>query len=953
MNVGTAAYPRRLIEVDLPIAAISEHARAARSVHHGHITAIHIWWARKPLPSCRAVTLASILPDPEDERCTDSFREAAADALTEVYGVQQSSSGGDLRRGLLRFVADFSSWRSAADTRFLSAGRTLARAAHHAVYGENGQPFLADPFCGGGSVPLEALRLGTSAYASDLNPVATIISKVTLEYAQRFGDDLLRAVEQWGARIADAARDKLTTIYPATAGEVPFAHIWFRRIRCEGPQCGADVPLTSKFHLSRRDSKSIGLRLEGWDGPTPKFNIAEGPLDSFPTPTVRRGAATCLKCGFTHPVERLREQLTEQQGGAAQALLVAVATDDEKLGRLFRRPGDADFAAIAHATELIGRMEEDEEQDLATFPDEQLPPIGTLGFRVQRYGMTRWRDLFTPRQLVTIATFSRLVRDAMRDEPGELAIAVRACLALGVDRLADYQNTGCSWNPSGSALPHLFTRQAMPIIWDYGEANPLASSSGSWTGAVAHVVRGLRNAIVGDGVADVGRASASHHPLPTDCAHLVITDPPYYDAIPYADLSDFFYVWLRRMLRQDHPDLFWTKLVPRDEECIVNPAAGKDRDYYRRVMTDALDEARRVTRPDGVGVVIFAHKSTDGWEDLLGAMLDAGWIITASWPINTENSQRLRAQNSAVLGSSVHLVCRPRENPDGSVVQDTVGDWRDVLAELPRRIHEWLPRLSSRGIVGADAIFSCLGPALEIFSRYARVEKVSGERVELKEYLEQVWAAVSREALAMIFEGGDTAALEADARLTAMWLWTLSTGRVEADVDTEARGTAKDEKAGPGFTLEFDAARKIAQGLGVRLEDLPGVVKVKGNRAWLVAVEDRGPDLIGDDASASVKSGKDERSGQMALPDATPNAPGSGPATAAGRTTLDRIHQSMLLFGGGQGDKLRRFLVEDGVGATPEFWGLAQSLSALYPPGSDEKRWLDGVLARKRGLGFG
>jgi adenine-specific DNA methylase len=947
MNVGIAAYPRRLIEVDLPIAAISEHARDGRSVHHGHITAIHIWWARKPLPSCRAAALASILPDPEDERCTTEFKEQAARILSSVYGTTHTASGEALRRGLLRFVADISSWRNATEPRFSDAGRALSRAAHESIYGDAGQSFLADPFCGGGSVPLEALRLGAHAYASDLNPVATVISKVTLEYAQRFGDQLLEVVESLAERIGADARGQLADIYPASDTEAPFAYIWFRRIRCEGPRCGADVPLTSKFHLARRGAKSIGLRLDGWDGPTPILEIAEGPLASFPNPTVRRGAATCLKCGYTHPVERLREQLTEQNGGAANALLVAVATDDQKLGRRFRQPDAADFAAVNLGTKLVEQFAYDNDGELNAFPDESLPPIGTLGFRVQRYGMVRWRDLFTPRQLVTIKTFSSLVREAMRNEDAdaELGVAVRACLALAVDRLADYQNTGCSWNPSGSALPHLFTRQALPIIWDYGEANPLAASAGSWSNAVSHVIRGLRNAMVGHDVADVGCASASQHPLPTDCAHLVITDPPYYDAIPYADLSDFFYVWLRRMLRDDHPELFSTDLVPRDEECIVNPVVGKDRDYYRRVMTDALAEARRVTRPDGVGVVIFAHKSTEGWEDLLGAMLDAGWIITASWPINTENAQRLRAQNSAVLGSSVHLVCRPRENPDGSVVEDTVGDWRDILADLPGRIHAWLPRLSNEGIVGADAIFSCLGPALELFSRYARVEKVSGERVDLKEYLEQVWAAVSREALAMIFEGADTASLEADARLTAMWLWTLSTGQTTQnddgtdEGDTSDSDTSKKGKGGPAFELEFDAARKIAQGLGIRFDHLPELVKVKGDRAWLVPVESRAKRLLAEDQAIS--------GGQL------PMAGSDTSAVTPGVTTLDRIHQSMLLFSAGDGEKLRRFLVEDGVGSNPGFWGLAQSLSALYPAGSIEKRWVDGVLGRKRSLGFG
>ena len=457
-------------------------------------------------------------------------------------------------------------------------------------------------------------------------------------------------------------------------------------------------------------------------------------------------------------------------------------------------------------------------------------------------------------------------------------------------------------------------------------------------------------------------ASASQHPLPTDCAHLLVTDPPYYDAIPYADLSDFFYVWLRRMLATDHPELFKTALVPRENEAIVNPVAGKDREYYRRIMTAALAEARRVTRPDGIGIIIFAHKSTSGWEDLLAAMLDAGWIITASWPIDTENASRLRARNSAVLGSSIHLVCRPRERRDGRLITDTVGDWRDILSALPKRIAQWMPRLAREGIVGADAIFACLGPALELFSRYARVEKVSGAIVPLEEYLEQVWAAVSREALAMIFNEAETAGLEEDARITAMWLWTLagpgSSRASEAEADDDAAGdeSAEGDDSVDGFNLEYDAARKIAQGLGARLEALSHVVEVKGQTARLLSVAERTGHLFGggDFAPTPKRSSKKQLSLFVDLEHAAVEQGwGDAGAPKAGATALDRVHQAMLLFASGRADALKRFLVQEGVGRGPLFWKLAQAFSALYPGGSDEKRWVDGVLARKKGLGFG
>jgi hypothetical protein len=327
--------------------------------------------------------------------------------------------------------------------------------------------------------------------------------------------------------------------------------------------------------------------------------------------------------------------------------------------------------------------------------------------------------------------------------------------------------------------------------------------------------------------------------------------------------------------------------------------------------------------------------------------------------------------DSAALASSVHLVCRPREYPDGSLRDNDTGEWRDVLEELPFRIHEWLSSLAHEGIVGADAIFACLGPALEIFSRYSRVERADGTPVSLREYLEQVWAAVAKEALSLLFKDVDAAGLGPDARLTAMWLWTLRTEADDKEVQEVENEDEEDEKAGKspakgGFVLEFDAARKIAQGLGANLEELRSVVEVKGQTARLLPVSERAVYLLGKTSlgisSAPVKGSRkaktgflpgmeDMKKGKSQASDGSGDGDESG-AFGTGTTTLDRIHQSMLLFARGRSDALKRFLVDDGIGKDARFWKLAQSLSALYLPGTDEKRWVDGVLARKKGFGL-
>jgi adenine-specific DNA methylase len=320
----------------------------------------------------------------------------------------------------------------------------------------------------------------------------------------------------------------------------------------------------------------------------------------------------------------------------------------------------------------------------------------------------------------------------MRDEQ-EFGMAVCSVLSAALGKLSDFSSSLCTWRNTRSCVRGTFTRQALPITWDFGEMNPFAGSAGDWDEACRYLTLLIEATVASQqGSASAQRANALSLPLPDDSAMGFVTDPPYYDAVPYADLSDYFYVWHKRALQAFRDDLFSENLTPKSDECIVDEVKGKDRTYFECSMQQAMAEGRRVLSPAGIAVVVFAHKSTGSWEALLRAMIDAGWTVTGSWPIDTERPGRLRAIDSAALASSVHLVCRPRENADGSLRTSEIGDWRDVLSELPIRIHEWIPRLASEGVVGADAIFACLGPALEVFSRYSRVEKSNGDVVPLK-----------------------------------------------------------------------------------------------------------------------------------------------------------------------------------------------------------------------------
>jgi SAM-dependent methyltransferase len=381
-------------------------------------------------------------------------------------------------------------------------------------------------------------------------------------------------------------------------------------------------------------------------------------------------------------------------------------------------------------------------------------------------------------------------------------------------------------------------------------------------------------------------------------------------------------------------------------------------------MERALAECRRVLRPDGVAVVLFAHKGTAGWEAMLNALIRAGWTVTNSWPIEKERGARMRAKNSAVLASSIFLVCRPRDKGAG------VGDWRRVLEEMHRKVAAWLPRLEQEGIHGADAIFACIGPALEVYSRYERVETAGGQVIPLGDvrdsrgqvvqrgYLSYVWEAVAREALKLIFPEADPAGFEEDARVTAMWLWTLR-ARANGPTPEEAEMLEDEEepttgrKRPAGYALPYDDARLILQALGAhedRLRRPGGILEVKGNTARLVAVAERRRRLFGTESQGGRP--RRRREGQPTLLEEAAPEPEPEVALAPGASTLDRLHQAMLLFADGQSAALRRFLVDEGVGKDDRFWRLADALSRLYPASAPEKRWVDGLLARRKVLGL-
>ena len=807
-------YPKRLIEVDLPIKRISAHARREKSIRHGHISTLHIWWARRPLAACRAVICAALWPDPADESCPPAFREAAAKiilgfarkvttdtklandhcspenykAWSKLVAASGSPSpGGEgrgegerptdflwLRSALLDFIADFANWDNSTVREYLDTSRALTQAAHEALGGAPGtRPLVVDPFCGGGSIPLEALRVGADAFASDLNPVPVLLNKVVLEYIPKYGQRLADEVRKWGAWIKPEAEKELAEFYPKDAdGATPIAYLWARTIQCEGPGCGAEVPLIRSLWLAKKANRSVALQLVpnkkakrvdfqiivkqpgGWvDQNDYTAKISDPNFDG----TVKRGSATCPCCGYTTQVARLREQFKARRGGANDArFLCVVTTQAGQQGRGYRLPTRGDLNCVQKAATELERKSKAHNGPLSLVPDEAISVEGS--YRINKmiiYGAKMWGDLFSARQALCLTTLAGIVEglDAKigSKEDKDFSNAVRTLLAFAVDRQADYNSSICRWVAVGEFIGNTFGRQAIPIIWDYCEVSPLSESTGGFSGACDWIFNVLkREAVAQSHHGHVERASATRHPLPSDSADALITDPPYYHAIAYATLSDFFYVWLRKSLKPIYPDLYATLAVPKAEELVATPyrhgSKQKAETFFLDGMTQAMHNLAEKAHPAFPVTIYYAFKQSDtkgesgtsntGWDTFLQAVLDAGFAITGTWPMRTELGNRMIGSGTNALASSIVLVCRQRAHDAATIGRRAF--IRELYSALPDALDEMTRGGVNSPVAPVDLSQAIIGPGMAIFSQYSAVLEADGSKMSVKTALQLI-----------------------------------------------------------------------------------------------------------------------------------------------------------------------------------------------------------------------
>ena len=765
---------RFLIETLLPLRELSAEARREKAIRHGHISTLHVWWARRPLVTARAAVLGALLTD-----------EAEVDE---------------------RFIANLCQWEvhdgDPSGRYLLEQARTLIRQR----FGDT-PPRVLDSFAGGGSIPLEALRLGAEAYAVEYNPVAYLILKATIEYPMRYGHALVQEVKRWGEWVLQQAKQQLAAFYPAAHGETPIAYIWSRTIRCPNPSCGAEIPLFRQLWLARKDNKKVALKpLPDCAAKRVDFAIAEGKGIHFDPAqgTVTRGNAVCLVCQTSVQDDYVKAEA--QAGRMGHRLVAVVTTQGKGKGRNYRLATDDDLAAFQHAEAALQNLVQTPSPwafGLSWIPDEPFPGmIGGQGFfkygKVPKYGAEMWGDLFNPRQLLALCTFGKWVREAHRrilqeTNDHDFAKAVATYLAFALDSDTNFNCVLSMWTPSHEKVEHAFFGHHLSMRWDYAERNIVGVG---WENAMRAVMAGMQTSIrVSNSLGSVHRGSAAALPFPDKHFDAVVIDPPYADNVPYADLADFFYVWLRRIVGDLYPEAFQTLLTPKDEEAVVNPArfGGKKQGeqiahkHYQRLMQQSFEEIYRVLKPDGMAVVMFTHRSTEAWERLIQGLLDAGLYPTASFPVHTEMEASTHQAGKGAIQSTILMACRRR--PD----QASVGWYAQVRASLEQVVRERLQAFWQAGIRGADFFVSAIGPAVGVFGKYRKVMRPDGSELAVGQLLEETREIVSAFALAQM----GIAQLDEPTRFYILYRWAYG-----------------------GDALSFDEANKLAKSAGAELDAL-------------------------------------------------------------------------------------------------------------------------------------
>lgn len=748
---------KKLIEVALPLEKINDEAEKEKQIRHGHPSNLHQYWARRPFTTARAIIWASIIDDPSSH--------------PEEFPTEDEQRVE--RERLFKILEDLVCWENSNDENILaSARREILKNTNDCP------PIFLDPFSGGGAIPVEAQRLGLETYAHDLNPLSVMINKASIEIPHAFAgyspvnpnagfvhsgwegmSGIASDVKYYGEWMLAEAKKRIGYMYPKIklgaqngGGETDaISWIWARTVQCTNPACRCNTPLVRSFELSKKKGAEYYVLPEFVDG---KFSYSIQKGKAKIKGTVERTGAKCLRCGEIIPLDYVR---SEGRNNRIKYSLIAIAGEAPK-GRVYCEP------TVEHV--LAADITEPENA-----PDGDMPEQA-LGFRVQVYGMDQYKKLFTNRQLTMLTMFSNLVQEAQKiiendalrfglkdDHIGlndggtgakAYSQAIVVHLAFLVDKMAPLHSNLTLWKSMAQCPLSFFGRQAIPMAWDFAEANPFSSSSGSFSVMLDGYVKALATSFNNNPDA-VGHAQQHDAQQDSGLRNVLIsTDPPYYDNIDYSDLSDFFYVWLRQCLKDIYPDLFKTMLVPKAEELIATPfrhngSQEQAKKFFENGMLEACKQMYLSTNSDYPVTIYYAYKQSEsqesdgkkqnastGWETMLSAIINAGFCITGTWPVRTEKVGRNRANGSNALASSIVIVCRKRNENAPQTTR------RNLISILRRELRPALLRLQESNIAPVDLAQSAIGPGMGVFSKYRRVLEADGSEMSVRSALQVI-----------------------------------------------------------------------------------------------------------------------------------------------------------------------------------------------------------------------
>ena len=878
---------KSFIEVDFPIKAVSEESVKEKNIRHGHISTLHIWWARRPLASSRASIYAALIPEPKNEE--DRLKKS-------------------------QFIASLSKWENSLNKELINKARKEILEANGGV-----PPKVLDPFAGGGAIPLEALRLGCETYASDLNPVAVLIEKCTLEYPQKYGqpkkiktDDLggdkeinplLEDVKKWGNWVLEETKKEIGRFYPSEPdGSIPVGYIWARTVKCGNPTCGAEIPLVRQTWLAKKDKKKVAYKLIT-KGNKIEFEIvganSNTPIDFAPeTGTVSRAKVICPCCNSGLSDKEVRKQFQDVKTG--QRMITVVLQHTKRQNKTYRIANEKDLKIFKEAEKYLEKKRKElfDKWGFESVPDEEIPIVHTITQRPfaprENYGLMTWGDLFNSRQKLSLITIMEKIKFVYKkmlfeEVDADSVKVILSYLSLVLSRHSSYNANLCWWEPIGERCFNVFGRQALSMVFDFSEQNPFGTLTGNWLDQLDTTINIISHLsqITCNQKNNVIQCSATLLSYPDRYFDAIFTDPPYYDNVPYSYLSDFFYVWLKRTIGDILPELFSTPLTPKAEEIVAyshgKSGEGNGKMFFEKMITKAFCEMYRVLKTEGIACIVFAHKSTEAWETIINALLNSGLYLTASWPIHTEMKTRLRANESATLASSIYMVCRKR-------TENQTAYFNEVKPKIEKRIKEKLDQFWNEGIGGSDFFISAIGPSMEVFGKYESVEKLSGEKVDAKELLEYVRKIVSEYALSKILKSPQLGGIDEETRFYLLWRWTYNSSKVH-----------------------FDDARKLAQAVGIEITEQWGNGFIKKDKEFISVLDakERGNKFLEKEKYKSM---------------------------------VDTLHACLLHWEQGNRKNISTVLEATGHLNNNSFWQVAQAISEVLPEGDKEKQMLQGFL---------